>query len=63
MKLVDLGTVTLTGLFVCTLSAYGQQAANDVETRVDTIFKQLTLDEKLSYIGGTGFFDVKPVPP
>jgi beta-glucosidase len=63
MKLVDLGKVTLTGLFVCTLSAYGQQAANDVETRVDAIFKQLTLDEKLSYIGGTGFFDVKPVPP
>ena len=52
----------MTGLFVCTLSVYGQQAANDVKTRVNTIFKQLTLDQKLSYIGGTGFFDIKPVP-
>ena len=62
MKLLGLGKVTLTGLFVCTLSVYGQQAANDVKTRVNTIFKQLTLDQKLSYIGGTGFFDIKPVP-
>jgi hypothetical protein len=65
MKLIDLNRVALTGLLVCTLgafSAYGQQAAS-VQTRVDTIFKQLTLDEKLSYIGGTGFFDLKPVPP
>ena len=62
MKLLGLGKVTLTGLFVCTLSVYGQQAANDVKTRVNTIFKQLTLDQKLSYIGGTGFFDIKRVP-
>src|ERR1700724_248095 len=62
MKILSLGKVTLTGLFVCTFSVYGQQPANDVKTRVNTIFKQLTLDQKLSYIGGTGFFDIKPVP-
>src|ERR1700757_1003594 len=63
MKFTDLGKITFTGLFVWTLTAYGQQTPKDVETRVDTIFGQLTLDQKLSYIGGTGFFDVKPVPP
>src|SRR6202022_4024486 len=62
MKLINLYRVTLSGLLVCTLSVYGQQAAN-VKTRVASIFSQLTLDEKLSYIGGTGFFDIKPVPP
>jgi beta-glucosidase len=62
MKLIDLYRVTLTGLLVCTLSAYGQQGSNNVEQRVDSILSQMTLDEKLSYIGGTGFFDVKPIP-
>jgi len=35
---------------------------SDVEQRVDSILSQMTLGEKLSYIGGTGFFDVKPIP-
>ena len=62
MKLIHLYRLTLTGLLVCTLSAYGQQGSNNVEQRVDSILSQMTLDEKLSYIGGTGFFDVKPIP-
>jgi beta-glucosidase len=62
MKLVNLYRVTQIGLLVCALSAYGQQGSNNVEQRVDAILKQMTLAEKLSYIGGTGFFDVKPIP-
>src|SRR6516225_2485341 len=62
MKLINLYRVTLTGLLVCTLSAFGQQGSNNVEQRVDSILSQMTLGEKLSYIGGTGFFDVKPIP-
>ena len=62
MKLVDVYRVTHLGLLVCTLSVYGQQVSNNVEQRVDSILKQMTLAEKLSYIGGTGFFDVKPIP-
>src|SRR5271166_2405360 len=62
MKLIDLYRVTLTGLLVCTLSAYGQQGSNNVEQRVNNILNQMTLDEKLSYIGGTGFWDIKPIP-
>jgi len=62
MKLVDVYRVTHLGLLVCTLSVYGQQGSNNVEKRVDSILKQMNLAEKLSYIGGTGFFDIKPIP-
>ena len=62
MKLVDIYRVTMTGLLVGTLSVHGQQGSNNVEQRVDSILSQMTLAEKLSYIGGTGFFDVKPIP-
>src|SRR5215813_12062185 len=62
MKLIDLYRITLTGLLVCTLRTYAQQGSNTVEQRVDSILSQMTLDEKLSYIGGTFFFDVKPIP-
>jgi beta-glucosidase len=68
MKLIDVYRVTLTGLLVCTLSAYGQQGSNNVEQRVDSILSQMTLDEKLNYISGVGFpsqvgvFNIKPIP-
>ena len=62
MKLIHLYRVTLTGLLVCALSAQGQQGSNNVEQRVDSILSQMTLADKLSYIGGTGFFDVRPIP-
>jgi beta-glucosidase len=68
MKLIDLYRVTLTGLLVCTLSAYSQQGLNNVEQRVDSILSQMTLDEKLSYIGGTstattyGVFNIRGIP-
>jgi beta-glucosidase len=68
MKLIDLAQVTLTGLLVCTLNAYGQQGSNNVEQRVNNILSQMTLDEKLSYIGGTyssttyGVFNIRGIP-
>jgi hypothetical protein len=62
MKLVDVYRVTQIGLLVCTLSVHGQQGSNNVEQRVDDILNQMTLAEKLSYIGGTGFFDIKAYP-
>jgi beta-glucosidase len=62
MKLTKLFRVTLTGLLACTLSAYGQRDSKSVEQRVDTILSQMSLADKLSYIGGTGFFDIKPIP-
>jgi hypothetical protein len=36
--------------------------SNDVEKRVNEILAQMSFADKLSYIGGTGFFDVKPIP-
>jgi beta-glucosidase len=67
MKRVGLPLVTLTGLFICAFTARGEQgteklSSNSVEQRVDTILSQMTLLQKLSYIGGTGFFDIKPIP-
>jgi hypothetical protein len=37
MKFVDLAKVTVTGLLVCTLSAYGQNGSNNVEQWVESI--------------------------
>ena len=68
MKFIDSYRVTLIGLLVCTLSAYGQQGSNNVEQRVNSILSQMTLEEKLSYIGGTytpttyGVFNIRGIP-
>ena len=62
MKLVELYRISQIGLLACALNVHGQEGSNSVEQRVNTILSQMTLDEKISYIGGTPFFDVKPIP-
>ena len=62
MKIRNLHRMLLTGLSICAFHAQGQQSPANVEARVNQILSQMTLDEKLSYIGGTGFFDIKPIP-
>ena len=62
MKSVDLYRISQIGILACTLNVYGQVGSNNVEQRVNNILSQMTLDEKISYIGGTPFFDVKPIP-
>jgi beta-glucosidase len=62
MKITTLHRLILTGLSICAFNAQGQQSPSNVETRVNQILSQMTLDEKLSYIGGTGFFDIKSIP-
>jgi hypothetical protein len=62
MKLAELNVATLAGLLICALTVRGEQGSNNVEQRVNNILNQMTLDEKLSYIGGTGFWDIKPIP-
>ena len=37
-------------------------APADVEARVEAIVSRMTTEEKIDYIGGTSFFDVKPLP-
>ncbi len=61
MKLANLYRVSQIGILVCTLNVYGQEGSN-VEQRVNSILSQMTLDDKINYIGGTPFFDVKPIP-
>jgi beta-glucosidase len=62
MKTSLLSRLTVSGLFLCLLSAHAQQKPSTVSSRVNSLLKQFTLDDKLSYIGGTGFFDFKPIP-
>jgi beta-glucosidase len=62
MKISTLHRLILTGLSICAFNAQGQQSPTNVEARVNQILSQMTLDEKLSYIGGTGFFDIKAIP-
>jgi beta-glucosidase len=62
MKASLLSRLTVSGLFLCLLSAHAQQSPSTVRIRVNNLLKQFTLDDKLSYIGGTGFFDFKPIP-
>jgi beta-glucosidase len=62
MKISNLHRLILTGLSICAFHAQGQQSPTNVETRVNQILSQMTLAEKLRYIGGTGFFDIKPIP-
>ena len=62
MKSVGLYRISQIGKLACTLNMHWQEASNNVEQRVNSILSQMTLDEKISYIGGTPFFDVKPIP-
>ena len=72
MKMSLLSRLTVSGLFLCLLSAHAQQSpstvssrvksSSSVSTRVAQILKEFTVDDELSYIGGTGFFDFKPIP-
>ena len=57
---------------MCLLSAHAQQSPSPVSSRakspspvsllVNKILSEFTVDQELSYIGGTGFFDFKPIP-
>ena len=67
MKISLVSRLTISGLFFCLLNAHAQQSSSaakpsTVSSRVNQLLKQFTLDDKLSYIGGTGFFDFKPIP-
>ena len=54
-----LGLCTV-GLWAAPL--YGQTRAADIEQRVNAILTQMTLDEKLAYIGGTNNMDIRAIP-
>ena len=62
MKAARLSAVLVTGFLLSLPCVRGQMASNNVEKRVNDILAQMSFADKLSYIGGTGFFDVKPIP-
>jgi beta-glucosidase len=62
MKSSILHGLAASGSFLCLLTAEAQQSASSVSSRVNKYLSEMTLDDKLNYIGGTGFFDIKPIP-
>ena len=54
-------TVACIFLLVCA-AAVAQQAPADIEKRVDSILSQMTLEEKIDYIGGVDGFYVRAIP-
>ncbi|MEP6900746.1 MAG: glycoside hydrolase family 3 N-terminal domain-containing protein, partial [Actinomycetota bacterium] len=56
-----LSAVILLTNFVCLLSIFAQKPNQAIEAKVENLLKQLTLDEKISMISGTGF-DTVPIP-
>jgi hypothetical protein len=62
MKASRLSAVLVAGFLLSTPFVRSQIASNIVEQRVNDILAQMSFADKLSYIGGTGFFDVKAIP-
>jgi hypothetical protein len=62
MKAARLPAVLVAGFLLSVPYVRSQMASNNVENRVNDILAQMSFDDKLSYIGGTGFFDVKAIP-
>ena len=62
MKTARLSAVFVAGFLLSVPYVRSQMASNNVENRVNDILAQMSFDDKLSYIGGTGFFDVKAIP-
>ena len=62
MKAARLSALLVAGFLLSVPYVRSQMASNEVEKRVNDILSQMSFADKLSYIGGTGFFDVKPIP-
>ena len=59
--LCKLSAVIFWANLVCLISIFAQKPNPLIEIKVETLLKQLTLDEKISLISGTGF-DTVPIP-
>ena len=62
MKAARLSAALVAGFLLSVPYVRSQMASNNVEKRVNDILAQMSFADKLSYIGGTGFFDVKAIP-
>ena len=62
MKTDYLSVALAAGCFLCASGTHSQTNSPGVETRVNAILNQMTLEEKLDYIGGTPGWSVKPIP-
>ena len=58
---LKLSVVVILANLICSVSSFAQKPNPQIETKVENLLKQLTLDEKISLIAGTGF-DTVPIP-
>ena len=58
---LKLSVAVILANLVCSDSIFAQKPNPQIETKVENLVKQLTLDEKISLIAGTGF-DTVPIP-
>jgi beta-glucosidase len=50
-------------VILLTCAAFGQQQpAANIEQRVNSILSQMTLEEKIDYLGGVDGFYIRPLP-
>ena len=54
--------IVLSVLSHLSLTAFAQQPSPDIDKRVDAILSKMTLEEKITYIGGINDFFIRPVP-
>lgn len=57
--LLKLSAVIILANFVCLSPSIAQKTNRQIETKVENLIKQLTLDEKISLLAGTGFDTVQ----
>ena len=62
MRKVRFAVASLLLSSISLLFAQTAPAPSDVEKRVDSILRQMTLEEKIDYIGGLNDFYVRPMP-
>jgi beta-glucosidase len=56
------GCAIVVFIIVLFLPAFAQQPSSAVDLRVDSLLRQMTLEEKIAYIGGTDDFFIRPIP-
>ena len=52
----------LIAVFACLTAIYGQTSAPGVDAKVESLLKQMTLEEKIDLLGGINSFQVRGVP-
>ena len=62
MRKTTFAVASFLAFFACPLFAQTTSSSSDVEGRINSILRQMTLEEKIDYIGGLNDFYIRPMP-